>query len=191
MMNDAQTPRIAGLEQLLRSAANSRNAPVEAWNPPYCGDIGLAIAADGTWSYRGSRIDRRPLVLLFARVLRHDADGKFYLVTPAEKIDIAVADAPFLAEEMEVRGAGEDQQLIFRSNVDDVVTAGPDHALRFAVTPDGGVKPYVRVRGRLDALLSRSVTYDLLALAEARPGASGDDLGVWSAGSFFSLPPSS
>lgn len=181
---DAQV-RIAGLEQLLATAAKAGIAPVEKWNPPYCGDIGLAIAGDGTWSYRGSPITRMALVRLFARVLRHDEDGRTYLVTPAEKIDVAVADAPFMAVEMEVSGEGAAQQLIFRSNVDDVVIAGPGHPLRFAPAPEGGVKPYVRVRGRLDALVTRSLTYDLLQLTGT--GADGR-AGVWSSGVFFALP---
>ena len=182
-----QSARISGLEQLIKQAAARPDAPVERWDPPYCGDIGLAIRADGTWTYRDSPITRMPLVKLFARVLRRDADGKTFLVTPAEKIDIAVADAPFLAVEMEVKGQGRDQQLIFRTNVDDVITAGLDHPLRFITSDGGGLKPYVRVRGRLDALVSRSVTYDLL---ERLP--SPDDLsqpfGLWSNGEFFEVP---
>jgi hypothetical protein len=186
MTDDASSPRIAGLEQLLKAAAAGRDAPVDMWNPPYCGDIGLAIAGDGSWSYRGSSIARQAIVTLFARVLRRDADGRTYLVTPVEKIDIAVADAPFLAMEMEVRGSGMRQDLIFRTNVDDVVTAGPAHPLRFAEDIAGGLKPYVRVRGRLDALVSRSVTYDLLDLLQSHDGRTG----IWSGGAFFAFPQS-
>lgn len=185
MNNNSSSPRIAGLEQLLKAAARSGVAPVDTWDPPYCGDIGLAIRSDGVWTYRGSPITRQPMVQLFARVLRRDADGKTYLVTPVEKIDIEVADAPFLAVEMEVRGAGQEQHLIFRTNVDDVVTAGPDHPLRFTVHDHGGLKPYVRVRGRLDALVTRALTYDVLGLLQdyGDPPAPG----VWSGGSFFGL----
>jgi hypothetical protein len=187
-MNEAsRSPRIGGLEQLLKEAAARGDAPVERWDPPHCGDIGLAIHADGTWSYRDSPIARQSLVRLFARVLRRDDDGRFFLVTPAEKIDIAVADAPFLAVEMEVRGAGRNQQLVFRTNVDDVVTAGPDHPLRFQLEEGtGGIKPYVRVRGRLDALVSRSVTHDLLDLLGQ--GTDAQQLGLWSDGAFFAVP---
>ena len=189
VQEQSQSARISGLEQLIKQAAARPDAPVESWNPPYCGDIGLAIRADGTWTYRDSPITRMPLVKLFARVLRRDADGKTFLVTPAEKIDIAVADAPFLAVEMEIRGEGRDQQLIFRTNVDDVVTAGSEHPLTFKTTDGGGLKPYVRVRGRLDALVSRSVTYDLLD--RLQPGTeNADALGIWSAGIFFTVPPS-
>ena len=108
---DANTNRIAGLEALLKAQAGKGPAPVEKWNPPYCGDIGMKIRADGVWIYRGSPIGRMPLVKLFASVLRKDADGRHYLVTPAEKVDVEVADAPFLAVEMEVRGSGREQSL--------------------------------------------------------------------------------
>lgn len=161
--------RLGGLADLLRQTAGQAHPPVERWNPPYCGDIGLAIRADGSWTYRGSPIGRPALVKLFASVLRKDADGRTYLVTPAEKIDVAVADAPFLAVEMDVVGDGDAQTLVFRTNVDDLVACGADHALRFAVDPvSGAIKPYVRVRGRLDALLTRPVTYELLAFAGQR-----------------------
>ncbi len=174
------------LEQFLKHADPKGPAPVELWNPPYCGDIGLAISRDGGWHYQGSPIQRPALVKLFARVLRGDEDGRFYLVTPAEKVDVAVADAPFLAVEMQVEGVGRQQSLLFRTNVDDVVICGGDHPLRFAVgDPDLGLKPYIHVRGRLEALVTRAVTYDLVELAtEGGDGAPG----LWSGGAFFPLP---
>lgn len=175
------------LEDLLKHANEDAPAPVERWDPPYCGDIGLEIAGDGSWHYQGSPIRRPAMVKLFARVLRRDADGRTYLVTPAEKVDIAVQDAPFLAVEMQVLGAGEAQSLLFRTNVDDVVRCGPDHPLRFAVTdPGDGFKPYVHVRGRLEALLSRALAYDLVQLAA--PGPRQGRPGIWSDGAFFPLP---
>jgi len=181
--------RIHGLEALLKAEAGKGRPPVEAWNPPYCGDVGLAIRSDGVWEYRGSAINRAALVKLFASVLRRDADGRYYLVTPAEKVDVAVADAPFLAVEMEVRAAGRAQELIFRTNVDDIVTVDASHPLRFEVdNVSGACKPYLAVRGRLEALVTRALTLDLaeLALAEADQGAKR--LGVWSKGTFFALP---
>lgn len=184
-MSDGSASHISALEAILKSSHQRAGPPVESWNPPYCGDIGLAIAADGTWSYRTSPIQRLPLVKLFASVLRRDADGRHYLVTPAEKVDVAVADAPFLAVEMAVEGIGAAQRIVFRTNVDDVVMVGPDHALRFAVDPlNGGLKPYVRVRGGLEALVTRALVMDLVALAEA-DGAGR--LGVWSGGARFPL----
>lgn len=175
------------LEDLLKHAEADAPAPVERWDPPYCGDIGLRIAADGSWHYQGSPIRRPAMVKLFARVLRRDEDGRTYLVTPAEKVEIAVQDAPFLAVEMQVEGAGEAQSLLFRTNVDDVLRCGPDHPLRFAVDgPGGGFKPYVHVRGRLEALLSRALAYDLVQLAA--PGPDPARLGIWSGGAFFPFP---
>lgn len=173
------------LEDLLKHA-EGQGAPVERWDPPYCGDIGLSISRDGRWHYQGSVIARPALVRLFARVLRRDGDGRFYLVTPAEKVDVAVADAPFLAVEMEVTGAGRKQALLFRTNVDDVIKCGPEHSLRFVEgDPDHGLKPYVHVRGRLEALVARALVYDLVELAVAGPDGA---LGLWSGGAFFPLP---
>jgi hypothetical protein len=185
MSSETNTNRIAGLEALLKAQAGKASAPVEQWNPPYCGDIGMRIRADGVWLYQGSPIGRVALVKLFARVLRKDADGRHYLVTPAEKVDVAVDDAPFLAVEMEVRGSGPEQSLTFRTNVDDIVEAGPAHPLRFAVEPgSGGLKPYLLVRGRLEALVTRALYYDLVELAVSEEGRG---LGLWSAGAFFSM----
>jgi hypothetical protein len=141
--------------------------PVDLWNPPFCGDIDMEIRADGTWYYMGSPIGRMALVRLFSSVLRKDENGKTYLVTPVERVGIRVADAPFLAVEMNVGGAGEGQVITFRTNVGDVVAAGPDHPLRFAEEEStGGLKPYVLVRGRLEALLARPVLYELVRYGE-------------------------
>lgn len=187
MAADANTNRISGLESLLKAQGGKGPAPVEKWNPPYCGDIGMRIRADGVWFYQGSPIGRIALVKLFAGVLRKDADGRHYLVTPAEKVDIAVDDAPFLAVEMEVKGSGREQTLVFRTNVDDIATAGPDHPMRFAVEPGSqGLKPYLLVRGRLEALVTRALYYDLVELA-VNDGTNGG-LGLWSSGTFFPMP---
>jgi hypothetical protein len=160
--------------------------PVELWQPPYCGDIGLKIRADGVWLYRDSPIRREALVKLFASVLRKEADGRTYLVTPAEKVDVAVEDAPFLAVEMETRGHGPGQELIFATNVGDVVACGPRHPLRFAVQePGGGLKPYVLIRGRLEALLTRALVFDLAALSVAHIRGGRPVAGVWSGAEFF------
>jgi hypothetical protein len=161
----------ADLAALISRAQADRNAgkdglpSVERWNPEYCGDIDMEIRADGTWFYMGTPIGRPALVRLFSTVLRRDEDGNTYLVTPVEKIGIRVVDAPFLAVEMT---AGEDesgQVLTFRTNVGDVVSAGKDHPLRFErMGETDQLKPYILIRGRLEALVNRAVTYDLLAL---------------------------
>jgi len=163
----------ADLAALISRAQADRNAgkdglpPVEHWNPPYCGDIDMEIRADGTWFYMGTPIGRPALVRLFSTVLRRDEDEKTYLVTPVEKIGIRVADAPFLAVEMTVSEDEDDQVLTFRTNVGDVVRVGPDNPLRFVITGETDqLKPYLLVRGRLEALVNRAVTYDLLALGE-------------------------
>jgi len=183
-MSEAMAGTLSGLEALLKEQAGQGPAPVEKWDPPYCGDIGMAIRRDGVWLYQGSPIGRMPLVKLFARVLRRDPDGRHFLVTPVEKVDVRVDDAPFLAVEMEAKGAGPDQVLTFRTNVDDVVRCGPDHPIRFEIEPASeGLKPYLRVRGRLEALLTRAIYYDLVELAVVE----GDHLGIWSGGRFFPM----
>ena len=141
--------------------------PVERWNPPFCGDIDMEIRADGTWFYMGTPIGRAPLVRLFSTVLRRDADQKTYLVTPVEKVGIRVADAPFLAVEMSVTTRDDRQILTFRTNVGDVVEAGREHPIRFVIHGDNNeLKPYLHVRGRLEALVTRAVMYDLVELGE-------------------------
>jgi hypothetical protein len=158
---------LSALEVLLKGEGSY--PPVDRWNPPYCGDIGMRIRSDGVWLYQGSPIGRMPLVKLFSRVLRRDDDCRHYLVTPVEKVDVAVDDAPFLAVEMELRGEGAARELLFRTNVDDVVVLGRQHPMRFVEeVPGGGLKPYLHVRGRLEALVTRALYYDLVELAEMR-----------------------
>jgi uncharacterized protein len=184
MPEGGQPAGLSSLDAMLAAAQGDRLPPVELWNPPYCGDIGMAIRADGVWLYQNSPIGRKPMVRMFSRILRRDADGRYYLVTPVEKVDVVVADAPFLAVEMAVKGTGVHQALTFRTNVDDVVQCGPEHPLRFAVeTGSGGLKPYLRVRGRLDALVTRAVYYDLMELLVDGP--DGQGAGVWSGGTFW------
>jgi hypothetical protein len=151
-----------------------------------CGDIGLQIARDGTWYYQGGPIARKPLVKLFASVLRLEDDGRYYLVTPVEKVSIEVEELPFMAVEMRREGSGEGQRLVFRSNVDEVATAGPEHPIGFQAGPQG-YTPFVAMRRGLKARLARPVYYELAALAVEGPRAQG--LGVWSGGTFFPFPP--
>ena len=183
------TNGIAGLAARLRSEAGGRGpAPVEAWNPPFCGDIDMRIAADGTWFYAGSPIGREAMVRLFASVLRRDSDGRTYLVTPVEKCGIVVEDVPFLAVELASEGDGEDQVLALRTNVGDVVKVDADHPLRFAHDPhNAGLKPYVLVRGRLEARLTRSALYDLVERGAESPFEGEPWFGVWSSGRFFPI----
>lgn len=167
-----------------RAAKEGKLPPVHKWKPDFCGDIDMRIARDGSWHYMGTPIGRKPMVRLFSTILRHDPDGKYYLVTPVEKVGIRVDDAPFVAVAMEATGEGRDQILAFRTNVDDHVVMDQDHPLRVEINPKTGEpSPYILVRGRLEALINRPVFYDLVELAEE----CGGILGVWSSGHFFAI----
>jgi uncharacterized protein len=164
--------------------------PVERWNPAYCGEIDMRIAADGTWFYNGTPIGRLPLVKLFASILRKDPE-RYVLVTPVERVGIAVEDAPFQAVEMAVEGSGAQRQIAFRTNVDDLVAVGPEHPLRFERDDAGGLKPYVRVRGDLWARVTRALAYDLVALGEEREIGGERSFGVQAGGGFHAIAPAS
>ena len=146
----------------------------------------MRIAADGTWFYGGSPIGRPALVRLFASILRKDAD-RHVLVTPVERVGIAVDDAPFVAVEMEAAEAGGARRLVFRTNVDDIIAVDADHPLRFERAAADGIKPYVRVRGELWALVKRALYYDLVALGETATHEGEAWFGVRSGGQFFPM----
>jgi hypothetical protein len=169
-------------------AAPIAPAPVETWNPPFCGNIDMQICRDGSWRYQGSPIQRPALVRLFSSILRKDP-GRYVLVTPAECVGIVVEDAPFVAVELSAEGIGPEQILGFRTNVDEWVQASAEHPLRFDAAEADGVKPYVLVRGGLWALVKRSIAIDLIALGEVRNDAEGGFFGIWSAGAFFPISP--
>ncbi|MEO0411172.1 MAG: DUF1285 domain-containing protein [Pseudomonadota bacterium] len=175
------------LKPIVQAIADQKLPPVQNWAPPVTIKIPMRIGRDGQWYYEGSRIDRPPLVRLFASVLRRDPDGRVYLVTPGEKYDIDIDDAPFVARDLTVSGKGDDQILALRTNVDDYVIIGQDNPLFMDDTgPAVGASPYVHVRGGLNALVSRPVYYDLVELAV--PSAKDPDiLGVISKGQFFPL----
>ncbi|KZE27447.1 DUF1285 domain-containing protein [Chelatococcus daeguensis] len=178
----------SGLAALFASAGPAAKArPVEKWNPPHCGMIDMRITADGSWHYRGSPIGRPALVKLFASILRRDPEG-YVLVTPVERVGITVEDVPFIAVEMAASEAAGGRVLTFRTNVDDIVQAGPNHPLRFETDAKGGMKPYVHIRGGLWARLTRALALDLADLVEVRPDAAGGQImGVASAGAFFAI----
>ena len=162
-------------------SSGGRRQPID------CGDLDMRIARDGTWHYRGTPIGRLPLVKLFASVLRREADGGYWLVTPAERGRIEVEDAPFLAVALTAEGEGRQQQLIFRTNLDDIVTAGPDHPLRIETAAGGEPAPYILVRDRLEAKIARPVFYDLVELGVEETVAGVVVFGLWSSGAFFGL----
>jgi len=160
--------------------------PVHLWNPEHCGDIDMRIKADGSWWHEGSRIGREKLVRLFSTILRKDEDGETYLVTPYEKVIVHVEDAPFLAIRVDRAGdLGRDQRLVFTTNVGDFAVAGADLPLRVVTDPvTEEPSPYVLIRGRLEAKLTRPVFYELANMAVDNPDGS-DTMGVWSQGEFF------
>jgi hypothetical protein len=153
-----------------------------------CGAIGMRIARDGSWHYKGSPIGRKELVCLFASVLKREEDGSFWLETPVERAQIEVEDAPFIAVEVFWRQCEGRQCLTFRTNLDEMVTADHDHPLRVVVDPrTREPRPYVKVRGGLEARINRAVFYELVALAEPEKVDGREVLGVWSEGVFFPI----
>jgi uncharacterized protein len=163
--------------------------PVERWNPPFCGDLDMRIATDGTWFYLKTPIGRPALVKLFASVLKREGDH-YFLVTPVEKCGIRVDDAPFLAVELNVERVDGGQVLNFRTNVDDRVACGPQHKLRFELEArTGGLKPYLHVRRDLWAKVTRALFFDLVELGEERDVDGTAMFGVTSGGEFFAMAP--
>ncbi|HVZ51445.1 MAG TPA: DUF1285 domain-containing protein [Pseudolabrys sp.] len=179
----------SGLDAIVTALPREKRGgppPVERWNPPFCGDIDMKIAADGTWFYQKTPIGRPALVKLFASVLKREGD-KYFLVTPVEKVGLTVEEAPFLAVEMTVAPGARGQTLAFRTNVDDWVEAGPDHRLRFEPEASGGLRPYLHVRRDLWAKVTRALFYDLVALGESRDIDGKAMFGVASNGAFFPM----
>ena len=181
-----------GLEGLTAAARDAAKAsatgkglpPVHLWNPPFCGDLDMRIARDGTWYYMGTPIGRPALVRLFSTILRRE-DGKHFLVTPVEKVGIRVDDAPFMAVEMLKEHDNRGTCLLFRTNVDDWVVCDMAHRLRFEAAADGGLTPYLHVRADLWAKVTRALYYDLVDIGEERMIDGRRMFGVASAGEFF------
>lgn len=171
------------LADVAKALAEKRLPPVEKWNPTHCGDSEMRIARDGTWFHQGTPIGRPAMVALFSTILRREPDGGYVLVTPGEKLDIAVEHAPFIAVEVKSESAGRDRKLAFRLNTGDLVVADAEHALRFE-EHDGEPRPYLHVRAGLEALVARPVFYEL---AEMALSDGGDPAGVWSEGQFFPM----
>jgi len=179
-----------GLTTAARDAANGKTGkglpPVHLWNPPFCGDLDMRIAADGTWFYLGTPIGRPALVRLFSTILKRE-DGKHFLVTPVEKVGITVDDAPFLAVEMVKESDVSGPTLRFRTNVDDWVPCDDAHRLRFEMAEDGGLMPYLHVRSDLWAKVTRALYYDLVDMGEERVVDGKAMFGIVSAGAFFAM----
>ena len=173
----ALSPTAEGIAASAQAAQAGKGLPpVHLWDPPFCGDLDMRIARDGTWFYQGTPIGRAPLVRLFSTILKLE-DDKYFLVTPVEKVGITVEDAPFVAVDFNQRGA----DLVFETNVGDTVTAGPDNAIRMNFAADGEPAPYIHVRSGLEALIDRKSFYRLVEIGTHE----GDMFGVRSGGIFF------
>ena len=187
-MNDEKIvkPSAQSLMSAAKKASKGTIVPVHLWNPDFCGDLDIRIARDGTWFYLGTPIGRPEMVRLFSTILRKDGDD-YFLVTPVEKVGITVDDAPFLAVDFTVNGAGRDQALTFETNVGDFALAGPDHAIRMQRDPKTGEPaPYVHIRANLEALIDRKSFYRIVDIGSHHDGW----FGLWSAGTFFAIIPS-
>lgn len=185
------TPSPDTLAEAAKAARTAKGLPpVHKWNPPFCGDLDMRIARDGTWFYEGTPIGRPALVRLFSTILKREGE-KYFLVTPVEKVGITVDDAPFVAVDFQVSGDGRDQELRFTTNVGDTTCAGPDNPLcviRDAQT--GEPAPYVHVRAGLEALIDRKSFYRLVELGAHERCGGQDWFGLWSGGQFFRMIPS-
>jgi uncharacterized protein len=195
MAKEGQTTRLDGMAGALRESGRRGPPPVHLWDPPYCGEIDMRIAPDGTWFYQKTPIGRAALVKLFASVLKREGDH-YFLVTPVEKCGITVDEAPFLAVELAAEkvdataGPGLSRILHFRTNVDDWVTCGPDNPLRFEPEPaTDGLKPFLHVRRNLWAKVTRALFYDLVELGEERKVEGRRMFGVASGAAFFPMAP--
>jgi hypothetical protein len=179
---------LTDLARAAKEAGPKGLPPVHLWNPPFCGDIDMRIAADGTWYYMKTPIGRPALVRLFSTILRRDGD-KYVLVTPVERVGITVDDAPFVAVEMQERTEGDTRVLRFRTNVDDWVEVGAEHEMIFRTGASEGFVPYIHVRAELWARVARSLFYDLVAVGEVRSIDGIEMFGVSSGGQFFAMAP--
>ncbi len=182
-------PSAEGLAASVKAATKKGPPPVHLWNPPYCGDLDIRIARDGTWYYLGTPFGRMPLVKLFSSILKREGD-KYFLVTPVEKVGITVDDAPLLAVDFDAEGEGEAQSLHFVTKTDDEATAGPDHPIRVERDPETGEpSPYILIRANLWALIDRKSFYRLVDLGAHAPHEGASWFGLWSGGHFFPVIP--
>ncbi len=183
-------PSADGIAAAARKAGKKGLPPVHLWNPPFCGDLDMRIARDGTWYYLGTPIGRIELVRLFSTILRKDGDD-YFLVTPVEKVGITVDDAPFVAVDFDIRNPGPDQTLTFTTNVGDTATAGPANPIRVERDPQTGEPaPYILIRANLQALIDRKSFYRLVDVGSHEIHAGERWFGIRSSGRFFPIIPS-
>lgn len=176
-----------GLQALISRAGKSKSLPpIHLWNPEFCGDLDMQIRRDGSWYYMGTPIQREALVHLFSTVLKQEDDGKYYLVTPVEKIGLTVEDAPFVAVEMDIQQDEDTQIITIRTNCGDVVEASAEHPIRFVQEENGGgLKPYILVRDRLEALFARPLVHELAPYLEECDTPEGRVVAIKSHGAVF------
>ncbi|WP_370633237.1 DUF1285 domain-containing protein [Roseibaca sp. Y0-43] len=191
MQQNTVTPSANALADAARAASKGKGLPpVHLWNPPFCGDLDMRIARDGTWFYEGTPIGRPALARLFSTILKREGD-KYFLVTPVEKVGITVDDAPFVAVDFRVAGTGCDQHVTFVTNMGDEALAGPDNALRVERDAESGEPaPYIHIRAGLEALIDRKSFYRLVELGQHAEHDGASWFGIWSAGVFFPIIPS-
>lgn len=190
MTEKPQTPNADSLMKAAGDSARKGPPPVHLWNPDFCGDLDMEIKRDGTWFYLGTPIGRPAMVKLFSSILKLE-DGKYFLVTPVEKVGIRVEEAPFVAVDFRIEDPGPDQRLTFVTHVEDEVTAGPDHPIRVTRDPESGEPaPYVMVRRGLEARIDRKSFYRLIDLGEHADHEGSRWFGLRSGGVFFPIIPS-
>jgi uncharacterized protein len=188
---DRVIPSAEGIAASVRATKGKGLPPVHLWNPPFCGDLDMRIARDGTWFYLGTPIGRFALVKLFSSILRKDGD-KYFLVTPVEKVGITVDDAPFVATDFTAEGESEAQVLTFATHVGDTAVAGPEHPIRVERDAETGEpSPYILIRANLEALIDRKSFYRLVDRGTHHDVDGTRWFGVWSGGQFFPMSPSS
>lgn len=190
-VNIAPAGIVAAVQAAVQSARTKGPPPVHLWHPPFCGDIDMRIARDGTWFYLGTPIGRPAMVKLFSQILRREGD-LYFLVTPVEKVGIVVDDAPLFAIDFDVSGAGTDQILHFVTLTGDTVAASAQDPIRIVIDPDTGEPaPYVHIRSGLEARLDRKTFYRMIDLGAHAPHKGRSWFGIWSSGAFFPIIPSS
>ncbi|MDA0361821.1 MAG: DUF1285 domain-containing protein [Proteobacteria bacterium] len=177
------SPSASSLAGSMKGISRDSVAPMDKWDPPFCGDIDMRIARDGTWFYLGTPIGRPELVKLFSSIIRKD-DNNYFLVTPVEKVGIQVDDAPFIAVDFNKK----QNYLEFETNVGDIVVAGKDHPIRVTLdTHSGEPSPYILIRKNLEALIDRKSFYRLVDIGECQNVGENEWFGVSSNDIFFPL----
>ena len=181
------TPTAEGIASVARQLTKKGPPPVHLWDPPFCGDLDMRIARDGTWYYLGTPIGRFELVKLFSSIIRKDED-KYYLVTPAEKVGIKVDDAPFVAVDFVTIGKGSNQTLTFETQVGDKVQLNKENSLRVLIDKNSGEpKPYIHIRSGLEALIDRKSFYRLIEICSTNTNNKEEWFGLWSNKNFFPI----